>query len=161
MILKLLIKLKNRFFLFFKKVYLIFYALEFKSFGNNNSVWFPIKIYGKENVSIGNNCGLNAFLHIWGQGGVVIGNNVMIASHVSITSLTHDYLEQDMRHSNIIKKEVIIEDNVWIGSGAIILPGIRIGRGAVIGAGSVVTKDVLQNTIVVGNPSRVLKTRGV
>lgn len=159
MILKLVINLKNRMFLLMNKGYLFFYSLEFKKFGKNNSVWFPIKIYGKEHVSIGNNCGINAFINIWGHGGVEIGNNVMIASHVSITSLTHDYSCENMRFAPIIKKKVIIEDDVWIGSGAIIFPGIRIGKGAVIGAGSVVTKNVPNYAIMIGNPAKLLKIR--
>ena len=57
------------------------------------------------------------------------------------------------------RKWVIIEDDVWIGTRAIILPGTRIGKGSIIGAGSVVTKDVPQYSIVGGNPARILKTR--
>jgi maltose O-acetyltransferase len=159
MILRLAIRIKSKLFYFLNKGYLIFFALEFKKFGKNNSVWFPLKIYGKENVSIGNNCGINAFIHIWGHGGIEIGNNVMIASHVSITSLTHDYNSENMRFAPIIKKPVIIEDDVWIGSGAIIFPGVSIGRGAVIGAGAVVTKNVQAYEIMVGNPARKLKSR--
>ena len=60
-----------------------------------------------------------------------------------------------------INKKLLIEDDVWIGAGAIIFPGVRIGKGAVIGAGSVVTKNVTEKTIMVGNPARNLKTRGL
>ena len=56
-------------------------------------------------------------------------------------------------------KKVIIKDDVWIGSNVIILPGVTIESGAIIGAGSVVTKDVLKNTIVAGNPAKVIKER--
>lgn len=144
--------------LYLKKIYLLYYCLEFKKFGRNNTFWFPVKILGKENISIGDNCALNAYIHIWGSGGVEIGNNVMIAAHVIITSVTHDYNSPSIRHSKLIHKKVIIKDNVWIGTGSIILPGITIGEGAVIGAGSVVTHDVPSKSIVVGNPARIIKT---
>jgi maltose O-acetyltransferase len=159
MILRFVIRIKNKILLLLNNAYLFFYALEFKKFGKNNCIWFPLKIYGRQNITIGNNTVINSFVHIWGQGDVEIGNNVMIASHVSITSLTHNYNCENMRLAPIIKKRVIIEDDAWIGSGAIILPGIRIGRGAVIGAGSVVTKNVTPLAIVVGNPARVIKWR--
>jgi acetyltransferase-like isoleucine patch superfamily enzyme len=82
----------------------------------------------------------------------------MIASHTIITSLTHDYNVKIYRET-LIKKKVKICNNVWIGAGAIILPGITINEGAVIGAGSVVTKDVPANTIVAGVPARILKEK--
>ncbi len=159
MIPKIVISIIYRFRIFINKMHLFFYGMEFKKIGQNNYFWFPVKMHGKSDISIGNNCCINSFVHIWGGGGVVIGNNVMIASHVSITSLTHDYNSASMRFSPIIKKPVIINDDVWIGSGAIILPGISIGKGAVIGAGTVVTKDIPENAVVVGNPSRILKIR--
>lgn len=161
MILRLLFRIKNRIILLINKGYLFFYSLEFKSFGKNNTVWFPIKVLGKSNVTIGNNCAINSFVHIWGNGGVYIGNNVMIATHVSITSLTHVYNLDNIRFAPIIKKKVTINDDVWIGTGAIILPGVCIGKGAVIGAGAVVTKDVQEFSVVVGNPARLLKIREV
>lgn len=142
-----------------KKIFIFFYSFEFKSFGKNNIFWFPIKILGKENISVGNNCAFNAFVHIWGSGGVEIGNNVMIASHVVLTSVTHDYNNPSIRYSELIYKKIIIEDDVWIGAGAIILPGVKIGEGAVVGAGAVVTKDVEARSIVAGNPARVIKLR--
>lgn len=145
--------------LYLKRIFLLYYGLEFKKFGKNNTFWFPVKILGKENISIGDNCALNAFIHIWGSGGVEIGNNVMIASHVTITSVTHDYTGPSIRYSELIHKKIVIEDNVWIGAAAIILPGIKIGEGAVIGAGSVVTHDVPSRAIVVGNPARIIKWR--
>jgi maltose O-acetyltransferase len=134
-------------------------GLQFKRFGQGIIFFYPIKIHNKENVSIGNNCSLNAFVHIWGGGGLEIGDNVMIASHVSINTITHDYNKEVIRFAPNIYKSVIIEDDVWIGSSAIIMPGIRIGQGAVIGAGSVITKDVPSRAIIIGNPGRVLKMR--
>jgi maltose O-acetyltransferase len=92
---------------------------------------------------------------------VEIGNRVMIASHVAISSLTHDHSRQSMRHSPVVQKKIVIEDDVWIGAGAVILPGITLGHGAVVGAGAVVTKDVPPYSIVVGNPARILKMRRI
>ncbi len=84
----------------------------------------------------------------------------MIGSHTAISSITHDYYSEDM-YSTTVVKPVVIGDNVWIGTHAVILPGITIGDGAVIGAGCVVTKDVLPYTIVVGVPGQTLKNRPV
>jgi maltose O-acetyltransferase len=137
------------------------YGIGFKRFGRRNTIDFPVKIRGKENVSVGDDCSINAFVHIWGYGGVEIGDNVMIASHVAISSLTHDYTQRSMRFSEVIRRKVVIEDDVWIGSGAIILPGVRIGKGAVVGAASVVTKDVAPYAIVVGSPAVLLKMRNI
>ena len=118
----------------------------------------PICIEGADNVKIGHRVSIAAFVHIWGQGGVEIGDDTLIASHVAITSLTHDTIAPLFSES-LISKPVIIGRNVWIGSHATILPGIQIGDGAIIGAGAVVTKDVPENTIVVGVPAKVIKNR--
>jgi maltose O-acetyltransferase len=109
-------------------------------------------------VSIGDDVSLAAFVHIWGGGGVTIGDRVMIGTHVSISSLTHDYSAQVMK-GTLISRSVAIMDDVWLGSNAVILPGVTIGRGAVVGAGAVVTHDVPAGAIAAGVPARILTYR--
>jgi len=145
---------------FIYPIKLFFYKKRFSHFGENVVIYFPIKIEYKEGVSIGDNASINSYVHIWGTGGVTIGNNVMIAAHACITSATHDYSKEEMIKVQVLKS-VIINDNVWIGTGAIIFPGIEIGEGAVIGAGAVVTHDVPSRAIVVGNPARIVKYRNI
>ena len=81
----------------------------------------------------------------------------MISSNCSITSVTHLSNSSFRLLKPSIEKPIIIGKNVWIGTGAIILPGITLGDHAIIGAGSVVTKDVPPETIVVGNPAKYLR----
>jgi acetyltransferase-like isoleucine patch superfamily enzyme len=128
--------------------------------GDKSEFHKHITINGPHCVSIGNNVAINSYTHIWGHGGVSIGDNVMIASHVAIISVTHDPHMANMRDS-IILMNVKIEDDVWIGSHSVILPGITIGKGSVIGAASVITKDVPPNTISIGVPSKVIKKRRI
>ncbi len=118
----------------------------------------PVVIEHPENVMIGQGCSIAAFLHVWGKGGVTIGNRVLIASHVAIVSQTHDYTKHPMTESAVCKP-VTIEDDVWLGTHASIMPGVKIGRGAVIGAGAVVTKDVEPFSINVGVPARKVGQR--
>lgn len=100
-------------------------------------------------------------LGIDGGGECIIGKNVMMAPEVIILTLNHKYIDMNcpiiMQGSYASK--VVIEDDVWIGIRAIILPGIKIGRGAVIGAGAVVTKDVPPYTVVGGVPAKIIKRR--
>ena len=114
-----------------------------------------ILTYGGD-ITIGNHCSLNPFSIIYGIGDVRIGNGVRIASHVTIVPGNHirgsDQLP--LRQSGINMKGINIEDNVWIGSGARILDGVRIGRNSIVGAGSVVTRSVPANSTVVGVPAR-------
>ncbi len=84
---------------------------------------------------------------------VIIGNHVCINDGVEILTASHDVLDPSWKE---IKGEVKIDDYVWIGTGALILPGISIGKGAVIGARAVVTKSVLPGTIMVGNPAKAI-----
>ena len=96
------------------------------------------------NVKIGKNCNIQC--HVTISNGCKIGNNVFIGPN---TSLLNDKYPISKRLS-----PVIIEDNAVIGGGVIILPNVKIGKGAVVGAGSVVTRDVPPNTVVCGNPAR-------
>ncbi len=130
----------------------------FKYCGLDVFIQFPVRIEGASNVSLGNNVSINAFVHLWGQGNIRIGDDCLIASHVSITSLTHDP-EAALYRTSHIAKDVNIGNNVWIGSHAVILPGVNIGDNAIVGAGAVVNKDVPQNAIVAGIPAKVLRIK--
>ncbi|MGT0246943.1 MULTISPECIES: acyltransferase [Burkholderia] len=107
-------------------------------------------------ISIGNNTVVNRYTYLDGRVPLTIGNNVNISHYTLIQTLTHDPQNPDFV---CLCKPVVIEDHVWIGARAIISPGVRIGEGAVVGAGSVVTRDVEPYTIVAGNPARFIKER--
>jgi acetyltransferase-like isoleucine patch superfamily enzyme len=118
----------------------------------------PVVVAHPEKVSIGRDCSIAAFLHIWGGGAVTIGDRVLIASHVSIVSETHDYTQHPITETAVLKP-VVIEDDVWLGTHCTVLPGVTVGRGAVIGAGAVVTKNVEPFSIQVGVPAKCVGQR--
>ena len=92
-------------------------------------------------------------------GPVTIGSHVNLAQGITVTALNHNFSESDKRidEQGVSTTPVTIEDDVWIGANAVVLPGVRIGTHAVIAAGSVVTKDVLPHTLVAGIPAKVIK----
>ena len=111
-------------------------------------------------ISLGDRSGigLNAQLN----GAMEIGNDVMMGPDVVVYTLNHSTERTDIpmsRQGFTEEKEVIIEDDVWIGARVIILPGVRVSQGSIIAAGSVVTKDVPPYTIVGGAPAKVIKSR--
>jgi maltose O-acetyltransferase len=120
-------------------------------------IYFPVFIESPNNVKLGENVSINAFTHIWANAPVEIGDNTMIAAHVQITSSTHDYTVTPMRDYRL-DRPVTIGRNVWIGSGAIIFPGVSIGDNAVIGAGSLVLSDIPADSVAYGVPAVVKRT---
>lgn len=129
----------------------------FGSVGENVWVEPPMHLaYGK-NTYIGDNFYANFNLVIVDDYEVHIGNNVMIAPNVTITVTGHPVHPELRKNFEQFSIPVKIEDNVWIGSNVVILPGITIGKNSVIGAGSIVTKDIPSDVIAVGNPCRVLR----
>jgi acetyltransferase-like isoleucine patch superfamily enzyme len=109
-----------------------------------------------KNIHIGKGVFINSGCKFQDQGGIYIGDNSLIGHNTVIATLNHD-INPKFR-GDTIPKTVRIGKNVWIGSGVIILPGINIGDNAVIGAGSIVTKDVPKDMIAVGNPAKVIKS---
>ena len=113
-------------------------------------------VYG-QNIFIGEEVYLNFQCVILDCGLVQIGNRVMIGPAVQIYTAAH-LLQAEGRNQGLeIAKPVTIKDSVWIGGGAILLPGVTVGEKAVIGAGAVVSRDVAPNSVVVGNPARVVR----
>lgn len=118
-----------------------------------------IKIFMGEGIEI------NDYVHIASGEKIIFGNHVLIASKVFITDINHGIYSgsfQDNPFSIPNKRKlstspVIIEDNVWIGESVCIMPGVKIGKGSIIGALSVVTKNIPENSIAVGNPAKVIK----
>ena len=118
-------------------------------------------IHSPSTVTFGNNCAVNEFVHILGAGGVWVGNGVWISNHTSIISETHPSDVEYIGDYTAILLSVKIEDNVWIGSHATIMPGIVLGRSCIVGAGSVVTKDVPPYAIVTGIPAKILRYKSI
>lgn len=111
-------------------------------------------------IKIGRNCLISEFNVLRGQGGIVIGDNVYTAPLVQMAAINHVYSDPNVPiiQQGITAQGIVIEDDAWIGAGAIILDGVCIGKGAVVAAGAVVTSDVPPHTVVGGVPARVLQT---
>ena len=114
-------------------------------------------------LEIGNNVGIaqNCFIQVRGR--VIIGNNVIFGPGVSIFSENHNFDNPDLPVSiqGETRKGVIIEEGVWIGTRAVILDGVKIGKNSIIAAGSIVNKDVPSYTIVGGVPAKIIKSRRI
>lgn len=116
----------------------------------------PVVIYAPELLEFGDQVDVGEFTHIRANGGLRIGNRVLIAAHVTITTREHPV--ELPRWSVTSDAPITIEDDVWIGAGAVVLPGVTIGRGAVVAAGAVVTASVEPYTVVAGVPARAIRS---
>ena len=111
-------------------------------------------------LSIGDNSGIGK--HSFLQGEVIIGSNVMMGAECLIYTQNHEFSSKEIPmyyQGYKLPEKVVISDDVWIGGRVIILPGVTVGKGAIIGAGAVVTKDVPDYAVVGGNPAKILKFR--
>ena len=125
--------------------------------GQNSIIEPPFYCSYGQNIHIGDHVYLNFLCTILDNNEVHIGHHVMIGPGVQIYTAAH-LLQAEARNQGLeVAKPIVIEDNVWLGGGAILLPGVRIGRNAVVGAGAVVSRSVPANTVVAGNPARVIR----
>lgn len=131
----------------------------FRKFGNHVNIEPKVLFFNLSNSEIGDYSGIGMNSYV---GTIRIGKDVMIGEELIAISKNHNYANTQipMREQGWQNdKPIIIEDDVWIGSRVILLPGVTIGKGAIVGAGSVVTKDVGENAIVAGNPAKEIKRR--
>lgn len=146
---------------------------EYISIGNNFSSLYNLRLEAWDEyegqkfspeIIIGDNVCFNTDCHIGCINKVVIGNNVLLASRVYISDHFHGEINGDIKNVPPTKRklfskgEVIIDDNVWIGEGVCILPGVTIGKNSIIGANAVVTKSFPPNSIIGGIPAKILKS---
>lgn len=152
----------SRFYRGFNKIRLFYISRVLKIMPYDFNSTFEHNIYissGKDKVKIGHHCEINENVFI--QGGT-IGNYVMIGPNSVILNSTHNHQKTDLPmilQGARLNLNPTIEDDVWIGRNVIILPGIRIGKGSIIGAGAVVTKDVPPYSVMGGVPAKVIKNR--
>lgn len=134
----------------------LIYQLAGITFGNNATIHMGAILYEPKNIVIGNGTIIGENVILDGRNILRVGNNVDIASEVMIYNSQHDIDSEDFQ---AVSKPVVIEDYVFIGPRAIILPGVTVGMGAVVAAGAVVTKDVSPFNVVGGVPAKIIGER--
>lgn len=114
-------------------------------------------------ILIGSNVSIQKDCHIGAINKIVIGNNVLLASKVYISDHSHGEITLETlklppaKRQLFSKGPVIIEDNVWLGEGVVVLPGVTIGENSIVGANAVVTKSIPKNSVAAGNPARIIR----
>ena len=144
-----------------QKLRQLYFSKRLGSCGKHCVIANGVKIASPEKLHLGNNVGIGIGAYITAGGTIKIGNYVGIGPDAKIWSVNHIYKDpnQPWLTQGSESKEVIIEDDVWIGASSIIKPGVKIGRGAIISAGSVVSKSIHPYAIVAGNPGRIVGWR--
>ena len=140
---------------FNKKLRKLFSKLTLEEIDPSFRVFPPFYTDAGKNIHFGKNVFINACCNFQDQGGIFIGNNVLIGHNVTLATINHDVNIET--RGNMLLKPIIIEDDVWVGSGAIITQGVRVGKGAIIAAGAIVTKDVEPFSVVGGVPAKLIK----
>ncbi len=137
-----------------------------RMFGSRVGCWKfreGVTIWSPRGLQIGKHSSVNEWVYIQALGGVEIGNGVRIAARASLLSVNHvfDNPEIPIYQQGLDLDKIVVDDDVWIGMNSVILAGVKIGKGAIIAAGAVVTKDVPEFAIVGGTPAKVLRYRKV
>ena len=161
MIKSLLRLIFNRLYFFIVNIRVLFWKMFCHHIGKNVVLRDHVFMLNPSNISIGDNTSIGFGCNLYAEHfQITIGNDVMIASNCSLVSANHKFgknkliREQGYRGGNIK-----ICDDVWLGANVVVMPGVTIGKGAVIGANSVVTKNVSSYVIAVGIPAKEIKKR--
>jgi len=142
---------------------IIFFKIILKKIGKNCLIDYKTYFRYPNKISIGNFVSVNRGCEFYpsyliDDGYITIGNNVVISPNVKIYAIAHDYSALSLID---YAAPVVVEDDVWICGNSIILPGVTIGRGSVIGAGSIVNKNIPPFSIAVGTPAKPIKIRKI
>ena len=121
--------------------------------GENSFLHAPLAGAAFDQISIGSGVYINSNLLAMARGGITIENDVQIAANVQLLTNNHDPYDRQI----LTCRPIVIKKGAWIGAGATILPGVTIGKHAIVGAASVVTRDVGDYEVVVGNPARLVR----
>lgn len=135
-------------------VRLFFYRKSGMKVGGDTSIFRKCSFQMLRGITVGNNCIIGFGCRFNGRAPIRIGNNVNISSFTILETGAHDFVTFANQF-----KPITIQDNVWIGTRAMVLQGVTIGEGAVVAAGSVVTRDVAPFTVVAGVPAHVIGSR--
>lgn len=125
----------------------------FSEVGEGSRIVAPMTIVHGDKVRIGRNAIIMPNSLMMASGTITIEDNVQVAAYVKLISNNHDPYDRMV----LTCRPVVLKRNCWIGAGAVILPGVTVGENSIVGAGSVVTKDVPDNTVVAGNPAKFVK----
>lgn len=136
-----------------KKAFLRLFGI---TLGNKSYIHVPVKLFSLHNLRVGNNSVIAPYCYLDTRRGISIGNNVSISHNTRIYTLGHDLNTPEL---HLVGTPVTIDDDAFIYANVLIMPGVHIGKGAVVYPGSVVVKDVAPYAIVGGNPARVLGER--
>ena len=133
----------------------------FAECGESNYIELPFRAnWGGHHVHFGSHVYANFNLTLVDDGHIYIGDRVMIGPNVTIATANHPINAELRLKALQYNRDVHIEENVWIGANVVVVPGVTIGKNSVIGAGSVVTKDIPANVVAVGNPCKILREIG-
>ena len=121
--------------------------------GENTLIFNELTVVLPKNVTIGSGCTIMNGVVMMGAGGITIENNVLIGAQAKLISNNHDVYDRAV----LTVKPVLIKEGAWIGAGVSVLPGVTVGKYAVVGANSVVTKDIPDYAVAVGIPAKVVK----
>jgi acetyltransferase-like isoleucine patch superfamily enzyme len=132
-----------------------------RAFGDHTDIADNFRLRNAQMISIGHHCNFGESVSINGGGGVTIGNYVGFGPGVKIWSVNHRYENPDIPwfEQGYEKAPVVIEDDVWLAANCFVMPGVTVGRGAIVSAGTVLMKSVPPFAIVAGNPGRVVGWR--
>lgn len=131
-----------------------------KKCGDNVSIHPGVIILSPEKLTIGDNVSIHPWCYIDAVGEIEIGNDVSIAHGTTILSSTHNYQDDiNIKDQGLSYKKTVINNNVWIGAKVTVIYGIIVKSGVVIGANSLVNKDIKENLIVGGVPAKIIKSR--
>ncbi len=138
-----------------------FYKLVLKKISGFCYIHTNVRFVHSYNIELGRRIGINYGCQFLGRGGIRIGNNCQFGPYVVVISYDHVYYERDITidEQGYVYKPIIMEDDVWVGAHAVIMPGVVLKKGTVIGAGAVVTKSTEEYGIYVGNPAQFFKKR--